>query len=165
MASKTADKPFILPSAVYSPELLESVRYEIAQYLDWYRETKIHKQVGAALATEPDHSAETAKVIEAWCADQPVTVSLLEALQTYIKELKAPVVHVTLAALPNHAQRQMLVDWFRACAGPQVLISFVGDRNLGGGVLVRTPNRVFDYSWKQKLLASQDKLAPVIHRV
>ena len=166
MASSAATPaPFELPAAVYSPELVDSVRYEIEHYLAWYRENKIHKTVGAPAVGEPDHSSETAMVIEAWAARQPLTVASLEALLEYLRELKLPIAHVTLAALPNHTQRQQLVDWFRTTVGPNVLISFVGDRNLGGGIVLRTPNRVFDYSWKQRLMEGRAKLAEVVRRV
>ncbi|MBW4061713.1 F0F1 ATP synthase subunit delta [Candidatus Saccharibacteria bacterium] len=165
MASETPQSAFVLPPAVYSPELLDSVSYEIEQYLSWYRENRIHTTVGATAITEPDHSTETAQVIQSWTTGQPLTLSSLQSLLKYLRELKLPVAHVTLAALPNHTQRQQLVDWFRGIAGPHVLISFVGDRNLGGGVLVRTPSRVFDYSWKQKLIEGRSKLAEVVHRV
>ena len=163
MASETP--VFVLPSSVYSPELLDSVTYEIAQYITWYRENRIHARVGAAGLAEPDHSAETAQVIEAYAAGRPLTLTILDELEKFLRELKLPIAHVTLAALPNHAQRQQLVDWFRLTVGAPMLISFVGDRNLGGGILVRTPNRVFDYSWKQKLIEGRAKLAEVVARV
>lgn len=165
MASNPKTLKFVLPTSVYSPELLDSVRYEIEQYINWYRENRIHKTVGALPLAEPDHSAETAQVIESWIHGDKLTLTDLEALLTYLKGLRLPTAHITLAALPNHAQRQQLVDWFRSTAGSNILISFVGDRNLGGGILVRTPNRVFDYSWKQKLIEGRSKLAEVVHRV
>src|SRR5688572_14744038 len=34
---------FELPPAVYSPQLLESVIYDIERYLDWYRQSQIQK--------------------------------------------------------------------------------------------------------------------------
>ena len=65
MASENTQ--FELPAAVYSPQLLESVMYDIEQYLEWYRQTAIQKKVHAKNTTEePSHSAETALVIEAW---------------------------------------------------------------------------------------------------
>ena len=70
-----------------------------------------------------------------------------------------------LAALPNRAQRESLVTWFRANVSPHLLLSFVADRNLGGGVVVRTPNRVFDFTWKQQLVAGRSKLAEIIKNV
>ncbi len=156
---------FVLPPAVYSPELLDSVIYEVEQYLEWHRSNRVKKQAGAALAEEPTHSAETVLVIEAWLVGKPATVEALQELIAHLRGLNLPVVHITLAALPNHAQRSQLVDWFHALLGAAPhLITFVADRNLGGGVVVRTPNRIFDYSWKQRLLDGRAKLPGIISR-
>ena len=156
---------FKLPPSIYSPSLVESVIYETGQYLDWYREARVHKKVGVKAAEEPSFTAETVQTIEAWFAGKTPTVSGIEELIVYLRQLTPPVVHVTLAALPNHAQRASLVDWFRAQTNPEVLIAFVADRNLGGGVMVRTPNRVFDDSWRQRLVDGRDKLAGIVKNV
>lgn len=156
---------FELPPAVYSPALVESVMYDIQYYLDWVRQNKIRKTVGAKGKEEPTHSAETVVVIEAWLAGQPATMESLEALLVALRNLKLPQVHIMLAALPNRPQREALVSWFRTNVSPSLLLSFVADRNLGGGLVVRTPNRVFDYTWKQQLIAGRSKLAEILHRV
>ena len=158
---------FELPGSVYSPQLMESVIYEIEQYLEWYRETKIKQTVGAKspVAAQPTHSTETQLTIEAWLAGKPATVETLEALIDHLKKLKMPEVHIMLAALPNRAQREAFVDWFRTNTTPHLLLSFTADRNLGGGAVIRTPNRTFDFTWKQELLNSRDKLAGIVKSV
>jgi hypothetical protein len=156
---------FELPSAIYSPQLLESVIYDLQYYLDWIRQNQIRKQVGAKPKEEPNHSDETVLVIEAWLAGKKPTIESIEALLTDLKNLELPEVHIMLAALPNRAQREKLVSWFRTNATPHLLVSFVADRNLGGGIVVRTPNHVFDYTWKQELVANRDKLAGILKRV
>jgi hypothetical protein len=164
---RTYSVTFELPAAVYSPQLLEAVTYEIAEYLEWYRQAQVKKRVGAPVAAtdEPTHSAETALVIEAWLNGKPATVEALEAMVGYLRGLKPPEVHVMLAALPNRSQREALVGWFRSNTTPHLLVSFVADRNLGGGVVVRTPNHLFDYSWKQQLLAGRAKIGEIVSRV
>ncbi len=155
---------FKLPSTVHSPELLESVAYELETYLEWYRQARTQHRVGVKPLPEPTYSAETSEVIKAWFSDKKPTVEAIGELLKYLHELKMPVVHVMLAALPNHAQRLQLVDWFRQTAGIPVLVSFVADRNLGGGVVVRTPNRMFDYSWRQRLVEGRAKVGEIINR-
>lgn len=164
-AAAPAPAEFKLPPAVYSPALVESVMYDIQYYLDWVRQNQIRKKVGAAAKEEPTHSAETVLVIEAWLGGKPATLESLEALLDHLKKLKLPQVHVMLAALPNRLQREALVGWFRANVEPGLLMSFVADRNLGGGIVVRTPNRVFDLSWKQQLVEGRSKLAEILKRV
>jgi hypothetical protein len=156
---------FELPGAVYSPQLLESVIYDIQYYLDWYRQNQIRKKVGAKPKEEPNHSDETVLVIKTWLGAKPATVEAMEELLVYLKKMKLPQVHIMLAALPNMNQREMLVNWFRTNVGNGLLLSFVADRNLGGGVVIRTPNRVFDYTWKQQLIAGRSKLAEILKRV
>ena len=156
---------FELPGAIYSPQLLEAVTYEIELYLDWYRQAKVRRAVGSKAPEEPSHSAETLLVIETWLAGQPHTVASLEALVKHLRELKLPEIHIMLAAMPNRAQRITLVDWFRTNITPHLLVSFVADRNLGGGIVVRTPNHVLDFTWKQQLLGARGKLAEVVRHV
>ena len=156
---------FELPQAIYSPALLESVIYDIQYYLDWRRQNEIRKKVGAKPKDEPTHSAETVIVIEAWMEGKKPTVESLERLLEHLKNLHLPEVHIMLAALPNRGQRETLANWFRNNVTPDVLISFVADRNLGGGIVVRTPNRVFDFSWKQQLLAGHAKLPEILRNV
>jgi hypothetical protein len=163
--AQPAPASFKLPGAVYSPQLLESVIYDLQYYLDWIRQNQIRKQVGAKPKDEPNHSDETVLVIKTWLAGKPATLEAVEALLEYLKNLKLPEVHIMLAALPNRAQRLTLVDWFRNNTSQELLLSFVADRNLGGGIVVRTPNRVFDFTWKQQLIAGRDKLAGILKRV
>ncbi|HSX02929.1 MAG TPA: F0F1 ATP synthase subunit delta [Candidatus Saccharimonadia bacterium] len=157
---------FELPSAVYSPELLDSVSYELEQYLAWYQQARVQHRSGVAPAAEPSYSAETAQTIEAWLAasGKKPTIETIEALLAHLRGLKLPTAHIMLATLPNHAQRAQLVDWFRRLAGRPLLVAFVADRNLGGGIVVRTPNRIFDYSWRQRLTEGRSKLAEIVNR-
>ena len=156
---------FELPAAIYSPALLESVIYDIQTYLDWIRQNEIRKKVGATRKEEPTHSAETVLVIEAWLAGQPPTLEAVTQLLEYLKKLKPKEIHLTLAALPNRTQREALVAWFRNNVAPGLLVSFVADRNLGGGVVVRTPNHVYDLTWKAQLIEGRSKLAEILKRV
>jgi hypothetical protein len=156
---------FELPSAIYSPALLESVMYDIQFYLDWTRQNEIRKKVGAKAKEEPTHSAETVLVIEAWLEGKKPTLESLQRLQEHLRGLDLPEVHIVLAALPNRTQRETLAAWFRTNVSKDVLVSFVADRNLGGGLVVRTPNRVFDLSWKQQLLAGSSKLPEILKHV
>ena len=156
---------FELPAAVYSPQLLESVIFDVQAYLDWVRQNQIRRKVGAKPKGEPNHSDETVLVIEAWLGSKPPTLESIEQLLQHLRTLKLPQVHITLAALPNRSQREALVKWFRTSTTPHLLVSFVADRNLGGGIVVRTPNHVYDFTWKQELVTARDKLAGILKRV
>ena len=154
---------FELPEAVYSPQLLEIVIYDLEQYNEWFRSSGVKKLVGVASeATEPNHSQETLLVIAAWQKEKnSKQASLIELLAT-LQKLQLPVVHITLAALPNHTQRTLLVRWFQSLSTPRPLILFSADRTLGGGVIVRTPNHIFDWSFRQKLEDGKSNLSKAV---
>ncbi len=143
---------FELPETIYSPQLLEMVIFDLEKYIEWEREGRVKSKVGVPDAvTEPNHSAETLEVIKSWQTAHPTPEATLIQLLEALKELKLPVVHVTLAALPNHLQRESLVRWFQTLSSPRPLILFTSDRTLGGGLILRTPNHIYDFSFRQKL--------------
>ena len=154
---------FELPEAIYSPQLLDMVIYELEEYNQWYRASQISTKVGvASAAKEPNHSQETVLVINAWQkAHKSESVSFDDLLKV-LKNLDLPVVHVTLAALPNHLQRTQIVRWFQNLSEPRPLLLFSADRTLGGGVIVRTPNHIYDWSFRQSLEDARSNLAKVV---
>jgi len=152
-----------LPEAIYSPQLLEMVIYELDQYNQWYRESKVKTKVGVKTdSPEPNHSQETLLVIKSWQDAHGKTEASLVDLLAALRELKLPVVHVTLAALPNHLQRAQLVRWFQQLSAPSPLILFTADRTMGGGVILRTPNHIYDWSFRQKLEDARANLGKVV---
>ena len=154
---------FELPEVVYSPQLLEMVIFELDQYNEWYREAKVKAKIGVKTdVQEPNHSQETLLVIKAWqLAHGEKEESLIQLLEV-LRVLKLPIIHVTLAALPNHLQRAQLVRWFQQLATPRPLLLFSADRTLGGGVIVRTPNHIYDWSFRQKLDEARANLGKVV---
>lgn len=154
---------FELPETIYSPQLLEMVIFEIEQYNEWYRESKVKAKVGVASeVAEPNHSQETLIVIKAWQTEHGSTENSLIQLLAALRELSLPIIHITLATLPNHTQRTQLVRWFQQLSTPRPLLLFTADRTIGGGVVVRTPNHIYDWSFSQKLVAAQANLSKVI---
>jgi F0F1-type ATP synthase delta subunit len=148
-----------LPEAIYSPQILEMVIYELDQYNEWYQESKVKAKVGVK-SEQTNHSPETTLVIKTW-QEANVGASLIELLAA-LRKLNLPVIHVTLAALPNHLQRAQLVRWFQQLSTPRPLILFSADRTLGGGVIVRTPNHIYDWSFRQKLEEARGNLGKVV---
>ena len=61
---------------------------------------------------------------------------------------KAPVVHMTFAVDADPDFLQKLVGWIRTEVHPQALISVGLQPALIGGVYIRTPNHVHDFSLK-----------------
>lgn len=64
---------------------------------------------------------------------------------------KAPIIHMTFASQADSESLQQLVAWIRQEIHPQALIAVGLQPALVGGVYIRTPNKVFDFSLRQHL--------------
>jgi F0F1-type ATP synthase delta subunit len=69
---------------------------------------------------------------------------------------KAPVMHFTFASDPDGESLQKLVDWVRTEIHPRALISVGLQPALVGGVYLRTPNHVHDFSLRTLLHGKRD---------
>lgn len=69
-------------------------------------------------------------------------------LRTQLRKLKdhAPVLHLTFAAETDPEALQQIVEWIRKELHPLALITVGLQPSLIGGVYVRTPNHVHDFS-------------------
>jgi len=80
-----------------------------------------------------------------------------------IKELrilkdKAPVVHMTFATTADRESLEYLVGWLRSTIHKQSIVTFGVQPSLIGGVYVRTPNHVHDFSLRSKLKGQHELL-------
>lgn len=97
-----------------------------------------------------------------------ITSSKLEMLKTdertqLVNKLKfvrrtAPVVHITFASTPSKRALRALVKWFRANIHPNTLIEPGVQASIGGGCLVRTSTKTFDFSIQKILAESKPNL-------
>jgi hypothetical protein len=69
---------------------------------------------------------------------------------------KAPVIHMTFAAEADPEFLQQLTAWIRQNIHPQALLSIGMQPSLVGGVYMRTPNHVHDFSLKSLLHGKRD---------
>ena len=69
---------------------------------------------------------------------------------------KAPVVHMTFAVDADPDFLQQLVSWLRQEVHPQALVSVGLQPALIGGVYIRTPNHVHDFSIRSLLQGKRD---------
>jgi hypothetical protein len=73
---------------------------------------------------------------------------LIEFLQV-VKD-RAPVLHISFSADPSPLFVQKIMTWLRTEIHPLVLISIGLQPNIGAGCVVRTSNRFFDFSLKER---------------
>jgi len=87
-------------------------------------------------------------------ADDKIRVALRETLKD-TKE-HAPIMHMTFAVEADPEFLQRLVGWLRQEIHPQALLSVGLQPALVGGVYVRTPNHVHDFSIRSLLEDKRD---------
>lgn len=166
---KTQTPPsFALPDSIITTEMLSAVRYELARELEWRKQAAVKALVTkkAPKGEEvPTRSLETQGVIDAWVGGGDATEEDVTDLAKYLADFRPVTVHVILAALPNRDQSAKLVSWFRKNCRQDLLVSFTADRTIGGGVVVRTPNRVFDLSFREKLSAGRSHIGGIVRGV
>jgi F0F1-type ATP synthase delta subunit len=81
---------------------------------------------------------------------------LLHFLQDVYK--RAPVIHISFSADPSAAFVQKLTTWLRQNIHPFVLLQIGLQPNMGAGCVVRTTNKVFDFSLRNRFTERREML-------
>lgn len=84
-------------------------------------------------------------------ADRLDLISKLRRLK-----MVAPTVHMTFASSADTESLRRLIVWLRESVHPQALMTVGLQPSLIGGVYVRTPNHVHDFSMRAKLAGHRD---------
>lgn len=79
--------------------------------------------------------------------------ALLESVQQH-----APVLHISFAAEPSAAFTAKVVGWLRANISQYTLVQIGLQPSIAAGCVVRTTNKVFDFSLRQYLSEHRDLL-------
>jgi hypothetical protein len=97
------------------------------------------------------------------CEVNSMTVEDADARKSLISRLriakdKAPVLHIAFATEPEPAILTQLVAWTRQKLHPAALITVGVQPGLVGGCVVRTPDHIYDFSFRNHLRAAQPVL-------
>lgn len=157
-----------LPQSIASPQDLSGVTLEIRNYASWYLHESVKSRYGySANDEQPVLSHAASELIRNWFGTKPATRSgfdaLIKALEKYGKNSKR--VTITLAAPATTAIKNILVEWFRKNVSADVLISFQINSTILGGLVVRYESRVFDWSFRRKLVEAKNNYPKVLRRV
>lgn len=71
----------------------------------------------------------------------------------------APTLHMSFSADPSPLFTQKLVTWLRRELHPFVLLQVGLQPNIGAGCVVRTENKYFDFSLRQRFIEKRSMLA------
>lgn len=86
--------------------------------------------------------------------------SACEHLLSSIEDLKdnVPVVHISFPRDPSVEIIRRLVEWFRREVDPRIVIQIGLQPTIAAGIVVRTPNKQYDFSLRRHLYDNQAKL-------
>lgn len=147
---------YILPSALIGRADLARLVREV-EAVDGELETQKVKAKGEVSYHMPTMSQSLSDFIDLNkldLSDDHSRVLIKKQLQK-LKD-KAPVMHMTFATSADPEALQKLVEWVRDQLHPQALISVGLQPSLVGGVYLRTPNHVYDFSMRTRLQGKRD---------
>lgn len=78
---------------------------------------------------------------------------------------QTPVFDVILPTYPHDSFLKEIAGWFRREVHANSLIDISVRRGIGGGMVLRSKNRLFDMSLRPKIVESKDKIPEVLRRV
>ena len=90
-----------------------------------------------------------------------------EDVVALVKELgsirrQAPVAHLTFPVSPPEHTLETMADWFRSNVHPNALLTVSVDRTLLGGMVVRTTDKYFDFSFSTALGANRNLIPKAV---
>jgi F0F1-type ATP synthase delta subunit len=87
-----------------------------------------------------------------------------QQLQNQLNELKNNmiVIHISFTADPETAILHKIVTWLRQEIDPKIVIQVGLQPSIAAGIIIRTPNRQFDFSLRQHLYKQKAKLIEAI---
>lgn len=88
--------------------------------------------------------------------DEVACKHLLEQLEALQKN--APTLHISFPIDPSPEVVQKLIIWLRKELDPRIVIQIGLQPTIAAGIVLRTPNRQFDFSLRQHLYRNRDKL-------
>jgi hypothetical protein len=153
-----------LPAGIYSPEQLKACGLELDEVIAWRRRQEIKQRSGIPQSGgEPPLSHELGELIGGPHGLRVMTTLQLEQLQEQIRVwLRQPVTHITFPVPPSGPTKVEMVKWFRSQVSPTALVKFEVNRNVVGGCVVRTPSRIFDFSFRTQLLKNKDRIPQLL---
>lgn len=138
----------ILPVSIVSPTDIARLTREIEGIDNFFRDQQI-RNAGA-----PNALPRLSKLMDQLAADNQKNLlqaedrsQLLELLEKL--HASAPIMHISFSVDPPGAYVQKIVEWLRNNIHSYVLVTVGLQPNIGAGCIVRTTNKLFDFSLRE----------------
>lgn len=175
-AGKTDAQQLRLPILVFGMVEVRRLKRELEALDEFMRQAALRDR-----GTQPA-LPRLSRLLDALAADNNRNLLLAnerEVLRQYLEtvEKTAPTVHISFASDPSSSFTAQLVGWLRNNIHPDAMLQVGLQPTIAAGCVVRTPNKVFDLSLRQRLsqqsslllealaadIAKQSPPAPVVH--
>ncbi len=156
-----------VPTSITSPGEATLCLRELVRIQDSLRSANLAKRTGVerpsagvAMSTATQELLQTAAR-----PDQPSLSELGMAIE-FMERIKdeTPVITLTVATELQPSGRKQIAKWFQDLRGEPVFCKYVVNPRIAGGVIVRTPNRIYDYSYIGHLQESIPELQKELSR-
>lgn len=157
-----------LPESISSPQDLTAVLLELQEYGRWYAHESIKHHMNAKHKSDPPTmSPATEQLLQSVGSKSSLSqqdiLSLIQTLKEY--QATAPTITFTLAAPATSGIKSTLVRWCRDNIAPNILVNFQFNATILGGMVVRYKSRIYDWSFRRKILDGRDKFPEVLRNV
>ncbi len=155
-----------LPSTVASLQDLNDIILDIREYAKWYSHNAIKKS-GSKKSEGPDISSTAKEILRQYSDSNSLNASGISELVEYLEKLKtnAPTISVTLASVPTSDLKKSIVEWSRSNLDPDTMVKFQFNATILGGIVVKCGSRIFDWSFRRKILDKRDKYPEILRNV
>lgn len=154
---------FVLPVSIISPTDIARLKREIEAVDSFFQQSKI-REGGAQQEAMPRLS----KLMDQLAVENKLNILQDEHRAYVFKSLdilqaSAPVMHISFSVDPPGSYVQKIVYWLRSNVHAQVLVTVGLQPNIGAGCIVRTTNRIFDFSLREYFNAKRDFFIEKMH--
>lgn len=159
---------FKLPETVSSAQDLLALELELRDYAKWFAHNAIKERVHAKHGTPPPAlSPAGLDLVRQYSEKRLLTQQHLNELVKTLEDFRrtAPTLTITLAAPPTGDIKKTLVAWCRDNLTPNVLITFQFNATILGGMVVHSGSRIFDWSFRRRLLTERSRFPEILRRV
>lgn len=158
-----------LPPEINSKQDVQTLAQEIRGYASWLEHSDIKKRlkIKKSGAPAPQLSPAASEVLRDWLMKSPLSSASLDKLSVALEALKdsASSLTIVLAAPVTGSLKKDLVGWCRKNISAGVLVSFEFNSTILGGMVLRYRSRIFDWSFRRRIMENHQKFAEVLSRV
>ncbi len=153
-----------LPVSIVSPTDIARLTREIEAIDNFFREQQI-RNAGA-----PNTPPRLSKLMDQLASDNQKNLLVEEDRKQLVLLLEklhatAPVMHISFSVDPPGAYVQKIVEWLRNNVHSYVLVTVGLQPNIGAGCIVRTTNKLFDFSLREFFYQKRDFFIEKMHSV